>query len=351
MHVDMDCFFAAVEQREAPGLLGKPVIVGADPRRGLGRGIVATCSYEARRFGVRSAMPISTAWRLCPSAVFLRPRFSLYSQASRRVMEVLARAADVLEPAGIDEAYLDVSTLGTFEAARDRARAVQAEIRDGLGLSCAVGVAPNKLVAKIASDHRKPGGLTVVIGSRVREFLDPKPVSALRGVGPKTREALVGLGYETVAQLREASEQRLTAALGGFGAALWRQARGLDDRPVDASRQVKSMGRERTFSCDTDDMALVRRTLSHCVERVRRDLLEEASWARTLTVKVRFESYETHSRQTTLKLATASRAVLESAALSLAEPFLSAGRRVRLVGFSASSLSPAEEALPLEPGL
>lgn len=341
----MDCFFAAVEERDDPALAGKPVIVGADPKGGLGRGIVATCNYPARRFGVRSAMPISTAYRLCPNARFMRPRFSFYSKASKQVMAILARHADVLEPAGIDEAYLDVSSCKTFEAALERARLIQKEIGEAERLSCAVGVASNKLVAKIASDHRKPGGITTVIDSRVQEFLDPKNVGALRGVGPKTREHLAGLGFETVAQLRQASEQRLSAEFGKFGRYLWRQARGMDDRPVDASREAKSMGRERTFASDTDDMALARRTLCECVERVRQDLLEEACFGRTLTVKVRFEGYETHSRQTTLKLPTASRAVLESAALSLAEPFLEAGRKIRLMGFSVSKLSPPEDLL------
>lgn len=349
LHVDMDCFYAAVEQRERPELRGKPVVVGSDPKGGLGRGIVATCSYEARRHGLRSAMAISTAWRLCPKAVFLRPRFPLYSQVSRRVMAILSRNCDVLEPAGVDEAYLDVGSVRTFEAALARARGIQQEIREQEGLSASIGVAPNKLVAKIASDHRKPGGVTVVIGKRVHEFLDPKPAGVLRGVGPKTRERLAELGVETVAQLRaKLSEERLVAEFGRFGSALFRQARGLDDRLVDPSQETKSIGRENTFDQDTDDIAAVRQELVDCVRRVREDMLDDGHWARTLTVKVRFEGYETRSRQTTLRLPTASRAVLESAALSLAEPFLEAGRKLRLIGFSVSKLCPPEELLPLE---
>lgn len=349
LHVDMDCFFAAVEQRERPELRGKPVVVGSDPKGGLGRGIVATCSYEARRYGLRSAMPISTAWRLCPRAEFVRPRFSLYSQVSKRVMAILARNGDVLEPAGIDEAYLDASSSKTFEAARERARAIQEEVRRTEGLSCSIGVAPNKLVAKIASDHKKPGGVTVVIDGRVREFLDPKSAGVLRGVGPKTRERLAELGVETVAQLRaRLPEEKLVAEFGRFGSALWRQARGLDERPVDPTHEAKSIGREITFDQDTDDMAEVRGTLADCVRSVREDMLGEGYWARTLTVKVRFEGYETHSKQTTLRLSTGSLAVLDSAALSLAEPFLESGRKLRLIGFSVSKLCPPEELLPLD---
>lgn len=349
MHVDMDCFFAAVEEREDPSLKGKPVIVGSDPKAGHGRGIVATCNYAARKLGLHSAMPISTAFRRCPGGVYLRPRFSLYSQASRRVMDILRRGADVLEPAGIDEAYLDVSGAATFEAARDRGRALQREIRETEGLSASIGLGPNKLVAKIASDHRKPGGLTAVIPSRVQEFLDPKSVGILRGVGPKTREHLASMGFETVAQLRGASREVLAREFGKFGAYLWDEVRGIDDRPVDPSWVAKSVGREITFDADTSNEGEVRRTLLDCVAEVRRELVSEGSWCRTLTVKVRFSGYETHSRQTTLRLATASLRHLESGAISLVEPFFKAGKSFRLVGFSVSKLGPPEDLLPLEP--
>ncbi|HVE13129.1 MAG TPA: DNA polymerase IV [Elusimicrobiota bacterium] len=348
VHADLDCFFAAVEERDDPSLRGKPVVVGSDPKGGLGRGIVATCNYAARKFGVRSAMPISTAWRRCPRAVYLRPDFKRYSEASRRVMEILRSGADVLEPAGIDEAYLDLGSRRTFEAAREAARELQSRIRREEGLSCSFGAGPNKLVAKIASDHKKPGGLTVVIPSRVREFLDPKDAGALRGVGPKTRERLGELGCSTIATLRAIPEARLVSEFGKFGRFLWREARGLDDRPVDPVWEAKSNGREHTFEEDCGDMDEVRSTLAACVARVHRDLGRDGLWCRTLTVKVRYEGYETHSRQTTLRLATGRKDQLERAALELAEPFLSAGRRVRLVGFSASKLSPPEDLLPLE---
>jgi DNA polymerase IV (DinB-like DNA polymerase) len=346
-HVDMDCFFASVEERQDPRLKGKPVIVGSDPRGGLGRGIVATCNYAARKFGVRSALPISMAFQRCPKGIYLRPRFSLYSAASKKVFQRFRMAADVLEPAGIDEAYLDVSSCETYEAALIKARALQAEILNEEGLSCSVGIGPNKLIAKIASDHKKPGGITTVIDKRVQEFLDPKPAGALRGVGPKTRERLSQLGAETVAQVRGLSQELLHREFGRFGESIWRQARGLDERPVDPSRETKSIGREITFDADTDDVAEVRATLIDCVRRVREDMLGDEHWARTLTVKVRFEGYETHSKQSTLKLATASRAVMESAALSLAEHFLESGKKFRLIGFSVGKLSAPEELLPL----
>ena len=348
LHVDMDCFFAAVDERRDPSLRGRPVIVGSDPKGGRGRGIVATCNYEARRFGVRSAMPISVAYRRCPKAVYLRPDFHLYSAASRRIMELLAPCADVLEVVGIDEAYLDASSRGTFESGRDLALEVQAEVREREGLSCSIGAGPNKLVAKIASDHKKPGGVTVVIPERVQEFLDPKDIGALRGVGPKTREHLIAMGFQTVVELRRLPEARLVAEFGKFGGFLWREARGLDDRPVDPAWETKSMGREHTFAEDCGDAGEVRRTLLSCVARVHRDMTREGHWCRTGTVKVRFEGYETHSRQSTLRLAAGRRDELERLAVRLLDPFLNAGKRFRLVGFSVSNLVPPEDLLPLE---
>lgn len=347
IHADLDAFFASVEERDDPSLKGKPIIVGSDPKGGEGRGIVATCSYAARRFGVRSAMPISIAWKRCPRAVFLRPDFRRYSEASRRIMEILRSGSDLFEPAGIDEAYLDVSSLGTFEAARSLALALQGRVRREERLSISLGVGPNKLLAKLGSDHRKPGGITVVILNRVQEFLDPKDVRVLRGVGPVTREALAAKGWESVADLRRASEAQLRAVVGSFGPVLWRAARGLDDRPVDPVSEAKSVGREHTFAEDTGDLDEVRRTLLSCVGRVERDLKSESLWCRTLTVKVRFEGYETHSKQTTLRLPTGRLDQLESVALELLEPFFGGGRRFRLVGFSTGKLSPPEDVLPL----
>jgi len=343
----MDCFFAAVEEREDPALRGRPVVVGSDPKQGRGRGIVATCNYEARRFGIRSAMPISIAYRKCPKAVFLRPRFDLYGRTSRRVMDILRLKADVLEQAGIDEAYLDASSLPSFEAARGLARGIIAEVRAKEGLSCSVGVGPNKLVAKIASDHRKPGGVTWVIPGRVQEFLDPKSVRVLRGVGPKTEERLAQLGCRTVAELRKASEPALVEEFGRFGGYLFREARGIDESRVDPVWEAKSIGREVTFETDTADLELIRATLKECVKEAHAQMLAEEHWGRTLTVKVRFEGYETHSRQTTLALPTGRLDRLESAALDLLAPFEGLGRPFRLVGFSVSKLSPPEDLLPL----
>lgn len=346
LHVDMDCFFAAVEERKDPRLKGRPVVVGSDPKGGRGRGIVATANYEARRYGIHSAMPISTAWRRCPRAAYLRPNFALYSETSRRVMALLAARAEKVEQVSIDEAYLDAGRAGTFEAARALAKDIRSEIRRREGLSASLGVGPNKLVAKIASDHKKPGGITVVIPSRVAEFLDPKDVRVLLGVGPKTEEHLKRLGYGTVADLKRAPERLLAREFGKFGLFLWREARGLDDRPVDPRWEAKSFGREHTFPEDTGDHDEVRQTLAECVDRVHRDMTGEGLWCHTLAVKIRYAGYETHSRQRTLKQATGSADQLRGGAADLLEPLLGA-RQVRLVGFSVAKLAPPEDLLPL----
>ncbi len=347
LHADMDCFFAAVEERENPRLKGKPVVIGSDPKGGTGRGIVATANYEARKYNVGSALPISTAYHRCPHAVFLRPNGKLYRAARRDVMSVLEAHADILQKVSIDEATLDCSRLKTFEEGRELARTIQREIMEKVRLSVSIGVGPNKLIAKIASDHKKPGGVTVVIPSRVREFLDPLPIRVLRGVGPKTAEHLTEMGYKKVQDLRAAAEDQLVRAFGKFGHFLYREARGIDSRPVDTRGEAKSMGRERTVAQDSVDPGEVRGNLLACVESVHRDMLEDGLWCHTLTVKIRFQGFETHSRRTTLKASTGDLGRLKAAAGDLLAPFLDDGRPVRLVGFTASRFVPPEDLLPL----
>jgi len=347
LHADMDCFFAAVEERENPRLKGKPVVIGSDPKGGKGRGIVATANYEARKYNVGSALPISTAYRRCPHAVFLRPNGKLYRAASRDVMRILEAHSDVLEKVSVDEAYLECSRLATFEEGRGLARTIQREIMEKVRLSVSIGVGPNKLIAKIASDHKKPGGVTVVIPSRVQEFLDPLPIRVLRGVGPKTAEHLFEMGYKKVRDLRAAAEDQFVRAFGKFGHFLYREARGIDSRPVDTRGEAKSMGRERTFAEDTGDPEEVREKLLACVERVHQEMIEDGLWCLTLTVKIRYQGFETHSRQTTLRQSTGNLERLKAAAGDLLAPFLEDGRPVRLVGFTASRFVPPEDLLPL----
>ena len=233
LHVDLDAFFPSVEARENPELKSKPLVVGADPKGGTGRGVVSSASYEARIFGVRSAMPISRAWKLCPDCVYLRPNFELYVAASNNIMKLLKSHSDKFEQGGIDEAYLDVSSkVENFDEAGDLARKIMDEILNQEHLSCSVGVGPNKIVAKIASDFRKPFGLTVVEEKDVKGFLFPLRVGKLPGVGPKTERSLMELKIETIGDLASTKPEALTRLFGVWGTRLQKFANGIDDREV-----------------------------------------------------------------------------------------------------------------------
>ena len=253
LHVDMDAFFAAVEMREHPEIRGCPVIVGADPKDGKGRGVVSTASYEARIFGVHSAMPISKAFELCPGGVFVRPHFDLYVQASRDVMEIAKSAAERFEQVSIDEAYLDISMTRDYTSARATAVALKEAIRNKTGLTCSIGVAPSKVVAKIASDYRKPDGLTVVEPGCVSGFLSPLPVGKIPGVGRKSRGTLHQLGVRTIGDLSRIDVQELIALFGKWGAVIHDLSLGTDDREVRQEEGYKSISREITFENDTDE--------------------------------------------------------------------------------------------------
>jgi DNA polymerase IV len=262
LHVDMDAFYAAVEQRDRPELQCRPVIVGADPKGGRGRGVVSTASYEARRFGVCSAMPISVAFRLCPKGVYLSVDMEKYASVSKQVMAILRRFTNVVEPVSIDEAFLDVTgSARAFGSGEQIARRLKDEVRSELHLTASVGVATSKLVAKIASDLRKPDGLVVVAPGTEAEFLAPLPVRRLWGVGPKLEEQLAKLGVQTIGALAALEERALKRRLGSHGHDLLRLARGEDEREVLAeSCQAKSLGQETTFDEDQSDLDVLRRT-------------------------------------------------------------------------------------------
>ena len=261
MHLDMDAFYAAVEQRDDPRLRGRPVVVGAQPG---GRGVVATCSYEARTFGIRSAMPINEAYRRCPQAAFIRPRMDHYTAVARQIREVMAAYSPLVEPASIDEAYLDVSGLdrliGPPETIGSR---IKADIRTTVGLTASVGIGPNRLVAKIASEFAKPDGLTVVPPERVLDFLGAQPVGVLRGLGAKTLPKLTRVSIGTVADLRRLSLEQLQALVGARAAVdLYQQARGIASDRVGDGAGRKSLSKETTFGTDVGDPRLLRDTLA-----------------------------------------------------------------------------------------
>jgi DNA polymerase-4 len=337
LHVDMDAFFAAVEQRDRPELRGKPVIVGADPRGGRGRGVVSTASYEARRFGVASAMPISEAWRRCPQGVYLHPDMEKYARESERIMEVFHRFTDLVEPISIDEAFLDVTgsarAMGTGE---EIGRKLKDSIRRETELAASVGVATSMLVAKIASDMRKPDGLVVVPPGTEASFLGPLPVRRLWGVGPKMEEALAKLGVVTIGDLAALAPARLERRLGTHGFDLQRLARGEDDRAViSEGAEAKSLGQEHTYGQDTSDPERLRATLLQIADGVAGRLRAHGLRARTVTLKYRDEDFHTTTHARTLDEATdAGNALFRAASELFAE--VHRGKKVRLLGIYAS---------------
>lgn len=337
MHIDLDAFFAAVEERENVELRGKPVIIGADPHSR--RGVVSTANYRAREYGIHSGMPISRAHRLCPDGVYLPVNFALYWQASERVMAIIRRHAEKFQQASIDEAYLDVSSAGSFDEAEQRARALKYEIFDNEKISCSVGIAPNKLVAKIASDHNKPDGLTVVREHDMQNFLFPLPVRTLYGVGKKTEEVLQGIGIRTIGDLARYDVQSLMRALGRWGMYLHYLANGVDESQVEEIEGIQSLGREVTFEEDTSDVISLAETLDAIAADLAQALRYEGVSFRTVAIKVRFENFETHTRQRTLLRSAADVEAIKAAARDLFEKFYQSKKKIRLIGIRVSNLS------------
>jgi DNA polymerase-4 len=337
IHVDMDAFYASVEQRDRPELRGRPVIVGADPR---GRGVVSAASYEARPFGIHSAMPISRAARLCPDAVFLPVDMDKYSHVSRQVMGILAEFTPLLEPLSIDEAFLDVThgraLLGDGEA---HARQIKAVIRDRLALAASVGVAPNKFVAKVASDLEKPDGLVVVSPGEEAAFLAPLPISRLWGVGKVMAAQLVSMGVHRIGQLATMPPEHLRARFGDSALHLAELARGVDERAVEISTPPKSLGAEETFEADHRDLERLRATLRGQAERVGRELRAAGYAGRTVTLKLRFADFSTITRSHTAEPTQDGLRIFQEASGLLGRVTLR--RAVRLIGLSVSELSPA----------
>lgn len=335
----MDAFYASIEQRDRPEIRGRPVIVGADPR---GRGVVSAASYEARRFGVHSAMPIGRASRLCPEGVFLPVDMDKYAGVSREIMAVLAGFTPLVEPLSIDEAFLDVSASHALHGdGAAVAREIKARIRASVRLQASIGVASNKFVAKVASDLRKPDGLVVVEPGAEAEFLAPLPVSRLWGVGRVTGAGLEAMGIRTIGQLALTPAANLDARFGKHGADLLALARGLDARVVEPNAEPKSMGAEETFGRDTRDLELLRATLRGQSERVARALRMEGCAGRTVTLKLRFADFSTITRAHTDDPTQDGLAIFRRADALFGRVKLA--QAVRLIGLSVSGLGRAGE--------
>jgi len=351
-HVDMDAFYASVEARHNPALRDKPVVVGADPKEGRGRGVVEAASYAARRYGIRAAMPISRAWKLAQAAIargeepvaFVHGNRRLYVEMSERVMAIIAPVGDAFEEASIDEAYLDLSSLGSFEAAVERARTLKREIAEREGLTCSVGLGPNKLVAKIASDFKKPDGLTVVTPDEVQAFLDPMSIRVIPGIGPKTEAELNERGIRTVRDLRSLDAVRLSEWFGRWGDDLHAKARGLSDSVVSNEWEPKSVGEQETFEVNTLDVDFILQRVRALAAEVFGRLQRQGFRAcRTVTITVRFAHFRTLTRAHTSREEVASEEALYAAAAQLFSPFFDArenprGTKIRLIGVRAEKL-------------
>jgi DNA polymerase-4 len=338
LHVDMDAFYASVEQLDEPSYKGKPVIVGADPKGGKGRGVVAACSYEARKFGVHSALPIGQAWKLCPEGIYVRPRMARYVEVSHQIMEVFHNYTDLVEPLSIDEAFLDVTGSSALHGTGEEiARKIKMSIREKTHLTASVGVAPNKFLAKIASDLRKPDGLVIVDENQIADFLGELPISRLWGVGPKTEQRLKPMGIRTIGQMAEIPREDMVRSFGSLGEHLHQLSHGRDDRPVVPNWEPKSISNETTFEEDTRDRDLLVRTIHELADEVGRRLRHENFRARRITLKLRYENFSTHTKQLSLQSPTQSNEEIARVALALFNQF-PLDRRIRLLGVGSAEL-------------
>jgi DNA polymerase-4 len=343
IHVDMDAFYASVEQRDNPELRGKPVAVGGSRERG----VVAAASYEARTFGVRSAMPSVTARRQCPDLIFVKPRFEVYKAVSQQIREIFAEHTPVIEPLSLDEAYLDVTeNLQNIALARDVALAIRAKIKAETGLNASAGISYNKFLAKLASDHRKPNGQYVITPAMGPAFVEALPVGKFHGIGPATSARMNALGLHTGLDMRNQSLAFMQANFGKAGAYYYWISRGVDNREVRADRIRKSVGAENTFATDLTEFDAMVAELQPLIDKVWRHCEDKGARGRTVTLKVKFNDFEIITRSRSLPVAVSSRSDLERLSVALLRNEIPLPKPVRLLGVSLSALQDELEAEP-----
>ena len=338
LHVDMDAFYAAIELRDNPSLAGKPVVVGGSPS---GRGVIAAASYEARKFGLHSAMPGAQAIRLCPQAVFIKPQMEKYSAVSKQIREIFNRFTPVFEPLALDEAFLDVAgSEKLFGNAETIGRMIQSTIADELNLVASVGVAPNKFLAKIASDLEKPNGFVVVQEANVTDFLDRLDIERVWGIGPKTQKKFLRLGVQRIEQLRKLPLETLKQLFGLNADHFWRLARGIDTRLVVPDRIAKAVGHESTFSQDIDNDEILESWVWELSDQVGRRLRRNKIFGKTIRMKIRFHDFRTISRSKTIATRTNSTREIAETSLALLRTVRTEQRdSIRLLGVSVGGLS------------
>lgn len=337
IHVDMDAFYASVEQRDFPEYRNKPVIVGGSPQ---GRGVVAAASYEVRKFGVHSAMPAAKAVKLCPHAIFVKPRFDVYKEVSEQIREIFFEYSDLVEPLSLDEAYLDVTeNHKKIPSATLIAHRIKKQIKGTTGLTASAGVSFNKFLAKIASDLDKPDGLCVITPEKAEEFIEQLSIGKFFGVGKATQQKMASLGIKTGADLKARDEVDLVKQFGKSGHHYYRIVRGIDNRQVKPNRIRKSIGKERTFSEDVSDLEWIRNFLTELAEKISQSMKKLDASGRTITLKVRYKDFETVTRSYTLHHYTNKTGELSETAIRLLNETEAGAREVRLLGISVSSLN------------
>ncbi len=341
IHADLDAFYASVEQMDRPELRGKPVVVGGSPS---GRGVVASCSYEARKYGIRSAMPMGMALRLCPQAIRVSPRFDRYSEVSREVLAVFHSITSVVEPMSMDEAYLDVSNVvGNGIPPVEMARSLKKQVKDETGLTISVGCSTSKTVSKIASDLEKPDGLVIVEPGREREFLAPLPVLKIPGIGPSSERRLIEKGVVTIGDLARQTEPWAREAFGKRGPVLLTMARGEDLFPVVTEHNVKSVSAEDTFGADTSDPDELAERISRLCQRVAHRLQKSNLKGKTITVKLRLSDFTTFTRSLTLPSPMNEPGDIRQAAMHLMDKELAPDRKFRLLGVGVSNFAESDQ--------
>jgi len=359
LHIDMDYFFAQIEERENPQFKGKPLIVGADPKGGKGRGVVSSASYTARKYGIHSALPISKAFQLCPKAIFLPVNIELYQKVSERIMKIVKKYSPQWETVSLDEAYLDLSFLipktcrynqrshflatrkgiweREYKKAENLAKKLKKEIFEKEKLTSTIGIGPNKLLAKMAAEKAKPNGLLVIKPNQVKKFLEPLDIEDLPGIGPKTAEKLRVVGVNKIKELKKLSKSKLKEMFGVVGETIYERVRGIDEEPVTNEKIIKSIGKEHTFEKDTRDPEIIFGTFEEIIKDVYQELIANNFSFKTITVICRFSGFETHTKSKTLENSTKNLEILKKEAKKLLlKSVIENPKLIRLIGLRVS---------------
>ncbi|MGV9171143.1 MAG: DNA polymerase IV [Promethearchaeia archaeon] len=343
LHCDLDCFFAAVEMRDNSQYRDKPVVIGADPKGGKGRGVVSTCSYEARDYGLHSAMPISRAYKLCPHAIYLRPNHQKYSKVSKNVMALLRKYSDTFQKVSIDEAYIEITeNCRNLKEARKIALKIQEKVQRKIGITLSIGIGSTKSIAKIASDFKKPKGITCVPHGRIKDFLKNMKITRIPGIGKKTKKRYHREGIRKISDFYEFNLYELTEKFGKSAKWIWKVINGLDERSLDEKHQRKSISKERTFWRDVNKDKVIISTLEKLNEKVHQKARELNTFYRTVTLKIRTEDFETHTRSSSFLYPLQNQDLALQRILELYQEFHDLNKKIRLVGVKISNFSKCE---------